>query len=227
MKIKEIAQFLQESVDYLVENQCGNCRYKLDDHLAIFVGWSAGYGDEKRYDVIQGTTNLDWGIDAGIKVWTSDDVWCDYECVNFPYYENGDVLDMAFAVSPQEDWERAAKYLLEMYEEVRNLDIDDNGLILDLKEVEDEMEIRYYVCGIGYDANGRITDYERYFGDFDTYEDAYEEFERLKKQLPCYFFEDAHDVIELCIQIEECEEGEDETTCVDVKNEWWIINPPF
>lgn len=132
---KEIAKFIKESVEYLVENQTGNCRYKLDDHFAIFVGWGSGYGDERRDDVIQGKTNLDWGINAGIKVWTNNDMWCDYEWVYFPYYENGDVLDMDCAISPQEDYECVAKYLLEMYNEVKGLDITDDGMILP-REVE-------------------------------------------------------------------------------------------
>lgn len=135
MNVNKIAQFIKESVEYLVNNQCGNCRYKLDDHLAIFVGWGSGYGNEKRDDVIQANHEFDWGINAGIKVWTSDDMWCDYEWVNFPYYENGDVLDMDCTISPQEDYERVAKYLLKMYNEVKEFDITDKGMILP-REVE-------------------------------------------------------------------------------------------
>lgn len=135
MNKNKIAQFIKESVEWLVENQMGCCRYKLDDHLAIFVGWSAGYGDEKRDDVIQGKDYPDYGINAGIKVWTSDDMWTDYDWLNFPYYENEDVLDMDCAISPQEDWERVAKYLLKMYNEVKELDMTDKGLILP-REVE-------------------------------------------------------------------------------------------
>ena len=35
------------------------------------------------------------------------------------------------------------------------------------------MKNRYYIYGLGYDENNRITDYEKYIGDFDTYEEAY------------------------------------------------------
>lgn len=131
----KIAQFIKESVEWLIKHQQGNCRYKLDDHLAIFVGWSAGYGDEKRDDVIQAKEYPDFGINAGIKVWTSDDMWTDFDWINFPYYENEDVLDMDCTISPQEDWERVAKYLLEMYNEVKDLDMTDKGMILP-REVE-------------------------------------------------------------------------------------------
>ena len=131
----KIAQFIKESVEWLVENQMGCCRYKLDDHLAIFVGWSAGYGEEKRDDVIQAKDYPDFGINAGIKVWTSDDLWTDFDWINFPYYKDGDVLDMDCAISPQEDYERVAKYLLKMYNEVKEFDMTDGGMILP-REVE-------------------------------------------------------------------------------------------
>lgn len=131
----KIAKFIKESVEWLQEMQQGCCRYKLDDHLAIFVGWSAGYGEEKRYDVIQAKDYPDYGINAGIKVWTSDDVWTDFDWLNFPYYEDGDVLDMDCAISPQENWERVAGYLLKMYDEVKELDMNDKGMILP-REVE-------------------------------------------------------------------------------------------
>lgn len=130
-----IAKFIKESVEWLIKTNQGCCRYKLDDHLAIFVGWSAGYGDEKRDDVIQAKDYPDYGINAGIKVWTSDDMWTDYDWLNFPYYENEDVLDMECAISPQEDWDRVAKYMLEMYNEAKELDMTDKGMILP-REVE-------------------------------------------------------------------------------------------
>lgn len=131
----KIAQFIKESVEYLVENQTGNCRYKLDDRLAIFVGWGSGYGDEKRDDVIQGKTNPDYGINAGIKVWTSDDMWTDYDYLNFPYEKDGDVWGMGSAISPNEDYESVAKYLLDEYEQAKELDMTDDGMILP-REVE-------------------------------------------------------------------------------------------
>ena len=89
------------------------------------------------------------------------------------------------------------------------------------------MKTRYYVCGIGYDENDCITDYDLDFGDFDTYVDAYELFVKLQCKDIATFFENAPDVCRLLIQIEECEETDDEISCVDVKNEWHIFNPNF
>lgn len=138
---KEIAKFVQESVEWLVENQTGNCRYKLDDHLAIFVGWSAGYGNEKRKDVIQAQYAPDYGINVGIKVWTSDDMWTDFDWLNFPYYENGDVLDMGLTIaysdditdglSESVDYEPLADALLRWYDEVKDLKMNDDGMIIE------------------------------------------------------------------------------------------------
>lgn len=77
----KIAKFVKESVEWLQQEQQGCCRYKLDDHLAIFVGWSAGYGYDKRNDVIQAKDDPDYGINVGIKVWTSDDMWTDFDWI--------------------------------------------------------------------------------------------------------------------------------------------------
>ena len=127
----EIAQWIEESVEWLIAEKQGCCRYQLDEHLAIFVGWSAGYGDEKCNYVIQDEDDRDWGINAGIKVWTSDYMQTDYDWLNFPYYENGDVLDMSLSVPPKANYEQLAKYLIEMYNDVKDLELADDGLILE------------------------------------------------------------------------------------------------
>lgn len=87
--------------------------------------------------------------------------------------------------------------------------------------------IRYYVYGLGYDVNGNITDYERSFGDFDTYEQAYARFVTVQCSDRDVLFTNARGVNQLLIQLEECEEHDDYTECIDVKNEWWITNPNF
>ena len=130
----EVAKWIEESVQWLIAEKQGCCRYQLDDHLAIFVGWSAGYGNEKRDDVIQDDDALDWGIDVGIKVWTSDYMQTDYDWLNFPYYKDGDVIDMGHTISPQEDYEQTADYMLEMYGYVKDLELADDGLILGRNE---------------------------------------------------------------------------------------------
>jgi hypothetical protein len=137
----EIAKFVKESVEWLVAEQEGCCRYKLDDHLAIFVGWSAGYGNEKRDDVIQAKDDPDYGINVGIKVWTSDYMWTDFDWLNFPYYDDGEVLDMSLAVAFKDDiadglcesvdYQPLAESLLRWYGEVKDLVLADDGRILE------------------------------------------------------------------------------------------------
>lgn len=133
MKSK-IAKFIKESVEWLQDIQEGCCRYKLDDHLAIFVGWSAGYGDEKRDDVIQAEDELNFGINVGIKVWTSDYMQTDYDFINFPYYEDGEVLDLGVEIAPNDNYEEIAHDLIKWYNMIKNLTLTDNGKILEDKE---------------------------------------------------------------------------------------------
>lgn len=137
----KIVRFVKDSVDWLQKEQQGCCRYKLDDHLAIFIGWSAGYGNEKRKDVIQAQYAPDYAINVGIKVWTSDDMWTDFDWLNFPYYENGDVLDMGLAIAYSDDitdgllesvdYEPLVDALLHWYDEVKDLKMNDDGMILE------------------------------------------------------------------------------------------------
>jgi hypothetical protein len=89
------------------------------------------------------------------------------------------------------------------------------------------MKTRYYVCGLGYDENDCITDYDQDFGDFDTYEEAYELFVKLQCKDREEFFTQTPNLYQWLIQLEECEETDDAISCTDVKNEWWIVNPKF
>ena len=89
------------------------------------------------------------------------------------------------------------------------------------------MGTRYYVCGLGYDENDCVTDFEVSFGDFDTYDDAYELFEQLRNRINESFFENTKNVYQLLIQLEECEEDDDEIECIDVHDDFWVINPKF
>jgi ribosomal protein S27AE len=97
----------------------------------------------------------------------------------------------------------------------------EDGCLMDFSET------RYYVCGIGYDENDCVVDYECDFGDFDTYEEAYECFVKVLCSDPESLFSHPCASYQMLIQLEECEEDDDEINCIDVKNEWWIENPKF
>lgn len=89
------------------------------------------------------------------------------------------------------------------------------------------MKIRYYVCGLGYNKNLEAIDYEVDFGDFDTYEEAYELFVKLQCRSTESFFVNVSDVYEIDIRIEECVETNDVIECFNIRNEWGVINPKF
>jgi hypothetical protein len=89
------------------------------------------------------------------------------------------------------------------------------------------MKIRYYVCGLGYDENLEVIDYEVDFGDFDSYKEAYELFVKLQCRSAESFFVNASEVYEIDIRLEECEETDDAIECIKIRNEWGIINPKF
>ena len=89
------------------------------------------------------------------------------------------------------------------------------------------MKIRYYVCGLGYDKNLEVIDYEVDFGDFDTYKEAYELFVKLQCRSAESFFVDAPDVYSIDLRVEECEETDIAIECIKIRNEWGIFNPRF
>lgn len=136
MQTKQLSQWLKDSVNCLIDYQEGCCTYKLDDHLAVCVGWSGGYSNEPDESVIQATDDLTYAIDAAIKVWTSDSMRTDLDYINAPYYENGDVVDIGISISKNEDYDKLAEYFLKEYEGLKDLEIKDDGLIISSKPLK-------------------------------------------------------------------------------------------
>lgn len=139
--VDEVAKFIKDSVESLKEGSSTNNRLKLDDKLAVFVGWSDGY-DEKDETVIHDKDKPSYAIVAGIKVWTSDDVWTDFDLLNFPYHKDGDIEDISVSLSPEESAEgfkKTAEYLLDEYEHIKDLKLSDDGEIIEesVKEEKD------------------------------------------------------------------------------------------
>ena len=136
---KSIADFIRNSTEQLKNGEQGLFRYKLDDKFALYVGWSAGYGNEKRDDVIQDPNDLDWGVNAGIKVHTSDYMQTDFDFLNYPYYENGDVLDNGVSIGYNENYEQLASYFEKEYNELKTMNIEDDGKIIEDKPLQEVM----------------------------------------------------------------------------------------
>ena len=131
--IGSVARFLKNSTDWLINNQEGCCTLKLNDRLAICVGWSDGFGDEPREDIIQAKDDLNYAIVAGVKVWTSDDMRTDFNYINFPYKEDGDVFDDTIAIAKDENFDWLANALATDYEVIEGFTIEENGLIKEVK----------------------------------------------------------------------------------------------
>jgi len=131
---EEIAKGLKEAVEWLIDQDEGCVTIKLDDKLGICVGWLPGYGEEHRDDVIQSKAEPDFAINAGIKVYTSDDMRTDYEFINMPYYENGDVVQTDVSIEPNENYEELAEYFLKEYDGMKDFDIAEDGLIIEKPE---------------------------------------------------------------------------------------------
>ena len=136
MQTKQLSQWLKDSVNCLIDYQEGCCTYKLDDHLAVCVGWSGGYSNEPDESVIQATDDLTFAINTAIKVWTSDSMRTDLDYINAPYYENGDVIDIGISISKNEDYDKLAEYFLKEYEGLKDLEIRDDGLIISSKPLK-------------------------------------------------------------------------------------------
>lgn len=125
--IKTLAKDIRRAVDWLVEEDCGCSTIKLDERLAVCVGWSNGF-DPDDENVIHGKPAT-YAIVAAIKVWTTDDMRTDIDWIDAPYYEDGSVYDDEVSISYNDNFEFVAESFLKDFEELKELDIDEKGLI--------------------------------------------------------------------------------------------------
>ena len=142
-QMKQLSQWLKESVDWLIDHQEGCCTFVLDDHLAVCVGWSGGYEAEPDESLIQAIDDLTFAVNAALKVWTSDSMRTDLDYINAPYYPNGEVADISVSISEDEDYDALAEYFLKEYEGFKSVVISDNGEITENPDLDYEIEGRY------------------------------------------------------------------------------------
>lgn len=155
---EEIKQFIKDSIEWLVDQDMGCATLELDDKLAICVGWLDGY-DENDEDVIHSKEEPKFAINAGIKVYTSDDMRTDYEFINSPYYDNGEVVSTDVSIKPNADLDALADYFIKEYESMKDLNMAEDGRIIenddfdksyepmaDEVEVEKEVEVKDESC---------------------------------------------------------------------------------
>ena len=122
----EVAEFLEDNV---AEEDEGCATYKLDDRLGICVGWQDGY-DSNDESIIHSDSDPTYAIVAGIKVYTSDDMRTDYDWINYPYFANGEVVDVSVAISPDENYDELAGYFLKEYSTMADWEIEEDGLVI-------------------------------------------------------------------------------------------------
>lgn len=113
-----IADFIKRSVNNLTSTDYTNCRYNLDDTFALFVGWSDGYDENATDEEIFNQESPTWRINAGIKI-RNDYDWADYDFLNFPWYENGEVYDCSLTIDKNEDYEHDARYFVTEYKKIK------------------------------------------------------------------------------------------------------------
>ena len=131
-----LAKDIKDAVEWLKKEQMGCVTLKLDDRLAVCVGWSGGY-DPEDTSVIHGDDGDEtYVIVAGIKVWTSDDMRTDYDYINYPYFESGEILDTMVSIEPNENYDALADYFVDEYNRFSLYNISEDGEILD-EEVEE------------------------------------------------------------------------------------------
>lgn len=136
---KAVERFLKGAVKDIMDEKGTCATMKLDNRLAVCVGWSDGYYDDDD-SVIHAENDPEWGMNAGIKVWTSDSMRTDFDYINAPYNKDtGDVWDTSVSISPNEDYASLASYFEEEYDKMKEYEIEKDGKIVG-KWGEDEDE---------------------------------------------------------------------------------------
>ena len=144
-----IADFIKRSVKNLTSTDYTNCRYNLDDTFALFVGWSDGYDENATDEEIFNPESPTWRINAGIKI-RDDYDWADYDFLNFPWYENGEVFDCSLTIDKNEDYEHDARYFVAEYKKIKEeyeagqlLTESDERIVPNNKELNQDIEDYY------------------------------------------------------------------------------------
>lgn len=123
-----LAEEIKSAVEWLVEEDCGCVTLKLNGTLAVCVGWSDGF-DPNDETVIHSKSSPICAICAAIKVWTSDDLRTDFDYIDAPYYEDGSIYDTEMFIYPDENYEWLATHFLDEFDVLKEMDIDEKGLI--------------------------------------------------------------------------------------------------
>lgn len=139
MTKKELIEAIEDAIDYMKKGGNGCFTFKLDNRLAVCVGWLDGY-DPADVDLIHDKEEPTWCLNAGIKVHTSDSMRTDYEYINAPFYRSGDVWTTDVSLGYHEDVESLVDYLLKEYEAMKKCEIAEDGEILNYENPDEYCE---------------------------------------------------------------------------------------
>lgn len=154
MSDRQLAKEIEDAVKWLIDADEGCSTIKLDDKLAVCVGWQDGY-DADDESLIHSKSDPSWAIVAGIKVWTSDDMRTDFDWINSPYNDEM-VFDNDISLDPNDPGNEAS-WLMNAYNELKkyldynHLTIEDDGKI-----VEDEDDDDYYDESLKEDTDRKL-----------------------------------------------------------------------
>ena len=126
--VKTLKKGIKAAVKWLKEEDHGCVTLKLDGTLAVCVGWSDGF-DPYDETVIHSKTFPTYAICAAIKAWGSDSMRTDIDWIDAPYYEDESIYDTEQPISPDQNYKWLAENFLKDYDILKEMDIDENGLI--------------------------------------------------------------------------------------------------
>lgn len=130
--VKEVKQFIKNSVKWLKKVDSGCCVLRLDNRLAVCVGWQGGYSEDDA-ELIHSESAPEYCIVAGLKVWTSDYLQADYDFLAYPYHKSGEVVDVETGVNRRFNNDyltHLSKWLLSEYYDLTKYEIDKSGKII-------------------------------------------------------------------------------------------------
>jgi hypothetical protein len=136
MTRKDLVKELKSVIKFFKKGGQGCTTIKLNDRLALCVGYLDGY-DSEDIDLIHAAGEPTWCLNAGIKVWTSDSMRTDYGYINSPFYRSGDVWATDVSLGYSEDIEALARYFLKEYKAMKKCEIATGGEILNYDSPED------------------------------------------------------------------------------------------
>ena len=139
-KSAEVANFIKDSVEKLQTTDYTNCKYNLDDKLAIYVGWSDGYDAEETSDLeIHSKKNPTYAINVVIGV-RNDADYADLDYITIPYYEtDGEAYNCQYTVSHKEDYTYLADSLLKAYEDIKSK-LESGELLTESAEIDNDKD---------------------------------------------------------------------------------------